>query len=209
MPVEKVCVTCGKTFSVPPSRVATAVTCSLECAAPVRGRSRSRRVELSCRHCGEAFTAPLSHAARRVYCSEVCREASPSHRAAKADAVRGKLNGMWAGGIAHHTDGYLYERRPGHPFSSNGYVLQHRLIVEDAMRDEAPSHRFIARVSGVAYLSPQIDVHHRNGDRKDNRLDNLVAMEPAAHRALHGGQLPEPGSFWPPCDPKELSMKDH
>lgn len=58
-----------------------------------------------------------------------------------------------------------------HPFATkNGYVLEHRVIVENA----------IGRL-----LDKSEVVHHKNGDKKDNRLSNLEVMTRSNHSKLH------------------------
>lgn len=63
---------------------------------------------------------------------------------------------------------YLYAKVSGHPNATrHGYVLAHRIVVENS----------IGRI-----LGPLEVVHHRNGNKKDNRPDNLEIMT----RDLHG-----------------------
>lgn len=60
--------------------------------------------------------------------------------------------------------GYILIRAPkGHPHARfDGSILEHRLMMEDHLG---------------RYLEEWELVHHRNGDRGDNRLDNLELMD--------------------------------
>jgi len=68
------------------------------------------------------------------------------------------------------TNGYVVLWRPDHPLANErGTVLEHRMILHD---------------SGIEVRGGW-DVHHRNGDRSDNRLDNLELLPRAEHQAMH------------------------
>lgn len=63
--------------------------------------------------------------------------------------------------------GYIRVLRPGHPMAgSGGYVLEHRLVMAEHLGRE---------------LLNSETVHHRNGIRDDNRLENLELWA-SAHR---------------------------
>ena len=84
--------------------------------------------------------------------------------------LSGENNHKWNGG-QHITCGYMSVRLPGHPKAmAGGYVLQHVLIMEDA----------ISRP-----LSGTEVVHHINEDKLDNRLENLCVMSDHDHKSLH------------------------
>lgn len=69
--------------------------------------------------------------------------------------------------------GYVVLYRPDHPLANDrGTVLEHRMVLHDA---------------GIE-IPPDYDVHHRNGDRSDNRLDNLELLPREAHQELHARQ---------------------
>lgn len=76
-------------------------------------------------------------------------------------------------GVSRKTDnrGYVLVWMPEHPSSNmEGYVFEHRLVVEN----------YLGR-----RLIRSENVHHRNGVKGDNRLENLemwVSMQPAGQR---------------------------
>lgn len=92
---------------------------------------------------------------------------------------------MWIGGVVQHADGYLYERSNAHPLTSNGYVHQHRLVVERHLLSTNPDSKALVQIGNNKYLDPQLVVHHKNLDRKDNRIENLQVMTNSDHQALH------------------------
>lgn len=178
------CVQCGAEFRVPPSRAATATTCSHACAVHQRARSIERKVELACKGCGKSFQVPRSHKHRRVFCSRECLEASPATRAQRASRT-GRKNGNWKGGRIPRHDGYIYVSVHDHPFASNGYVLEHRWIMERWLVKNDPASKFLTEIDGKLRLSRDFHVHHMDENKTNNRVSNLRCMTPGEHKVLH------------------------
>jgi len=68
----------------------------------------------------------------------------------------------WKGGVLIDQDGYRLVYCPGHPAAREPrkkYVLEHRLVME----------RHLGR-----YLTEKEVVHHKNKDKTDNRVENLI-----------------------------------
>jgi hypothetical protein len=84
-----------------------------------------------------------------------------------------------------HSDGYVYENCPDHPFASNGYIFQHRLVMERWLRENQPKSPFLIRLGDSLYLSPDYIVHHDDENRKRNEVGNLRCLTIAEHNRLH------------------------
>ena len=70
---------------------------------------------------------------------------------------------------------YVYAKVPNHPNSTkNGYVLAHRVIMEN----------YLGRL-----LTDSEIVHHRDGNKKNNDLNNLELMNAIEHVKYHGRQI--------------------
>lgn len=71
-------------------------------------------------------------------------------------------------------EGYVYEWCPTHPKSHFGTYQQHRLVME---------------VHLGRFLRNREVVHHKNGDRRDNRLENLeLCSSTGEHMTRHAAQ---------------------
>jgi uncharacterized protein (DUF1330 family) len=90
---------------------------------------------------------------------------------AKMSSIQRKLRVGWKGGRVKQSNGYVLISRPDHPAQSNSYVLEHRLVME----------KHLGR-----YLTRQEEIHHINGVRDDNRIENLeLFSSKAKHSAFH------------------------
>lgn len=83
---------------------------------------------------------------------------------------KGEENHNWKGGKIITPSGYVKKYSPEHPNNVIGYVLEHRLVMEEILG---------------RYLEPNEEVHHKNGIRNDNSKENLelwVKSQPAGQR---------------------------
>ena len=94
----------------------------------------------------------------------------------------GHANSYWKGGHTKHSGGYMCERVPNHPRASayGNYVFSHILVME----------RYLGRYLqwfGADDSRTEV-VHHINGVKTDNRIENLMLMSVAEHVRLHDRQ---------------------
>jgi uncharacterized phage protein (TIGR01671 family) len=85
-------------------------------------------------------------------------------------------------GPSHKTQGYVLRKVNYHPFSnSRGYVLEHRLVMEERLG------RFLFHDKEV--------VHHIDGNRENNNINNLKITSKVLHPAGHIGERNKHGQF--------------
>lgn len=87
----------------------------------------------------------------------------------KSGRFSGSKNPRWTGGRHKTQAGYISVRAPDHPLADNrGYVKEHRMVWYDA---NGP-------------IPKRWHIHHKNGDKTDNILENLELMTHRAHRMV-------------------------
>ncbi len=113
----------------------------------------------------------------RGHVSELCRRHGV--RAQRRGPRGGAGHPNWNGGSSVDGDGYVSIWMPGHPSArKSGRVLEHRLVMEAHL--------------GRTLRADEV-VHHRNGDRADNRIENLEVFASNAEHLRHEltGKLPK------------------
>lgn len=83
----------------------------------------------------------------------------------------------WLGhGKARDPRGYILVHFPDHPHAKKhtGHVYEHRLVMEAHLG---------------RYLGSNEMVHHRNGIKDDNRIENLELVDRATHITRHNPVL--------------------
>ena len=103
----------------------------------------------------------------------------------KRGAQAGERNPFWKGGRTIASNGYmLVKLLPGHHLSDvRGYAYEHRVVAEQKIGRR---------------LLPGEQVHHIDGNKLNNRPDNLEVVADTAHHRLHhrslrGQRLRRPG----------------
>ena len=87
-----------------------------------------------------------------------------------SNAKLGNKNPMWTGGKIIK-GGYVLIKNLSHPCKDGkGYIKEHRLVME----------KYLKR-----FLRKDELVHHLNGVKNDNRLENLQLISSTEHASLH------------------------
>lgn len=95
-----------------------------------------------------------------------------------SEATRKKLRPIWDKNgddkrlyRKKHSGGYILVYLPDHPAADDtGYVLEHRVVMEFHL---------------ARFLSSDEIVHHINGNKEDNRIENLSITTRADHAKMH------------------------
>lgn len=100
-------------------------------------------------------------------------------------------NPAWKGGRRIDDNGYIQILMPDHPFANDGYVAEHRLVVEERTRKEDPNNPLLVEVKGEKYLIPSCVVHHIDEVKTNNASENLMLLRnQSAHAFIHKSTLP-------------------
>lgn len=91
--------------------------------------------------------------------------------------------------------GYVYASAnlQYHPSVTSSGVLKHRLVFEAAMNDlpyDAYLDRLeVGRVDGLKFLGRRDVIHHKDGNNKNNHIDNLELTDSRGHGQEHGKEF--------------------
>lgn len=161
---ECVCPTCGKSVYRNKSQIAARAStyCSRECSyVPLRKGEYQ-----NCKLCGGQFWKKPSDKNRR-YCSKKCEV---------ADDIMRPLDRIHNGKPAKlDAKGYIMLWEPDHPgCGCRGWKSEHRMLME----------KHLGRI-----LKPTEHVHHINGIKTDNRLENLQVLDGNDHARITGAEF--------------------
>lgn len=178
--INLTCEQCGISFALKASLAKNRRFCSWACRI---ANGNATKEIVKCLNCGKEFEAYKNQ--NRQYCSLSCgisarnkTDANPSYHRdlsgennpmyGKGHLIAGENNPMygrtgpdspaWRGGRKIREDGYIMARNPDHPLASDGYVLEHRLVMEQHLG---------------RFLLPEEVVHHIDGNPSNNDINNL------------------------------------
>ena len=89
----------------------------------------------------------------------------------RSEARKGEKAANWKGGVRITKAGYRQLYRPDHHRAdTRGYVMEHIVVFEEETGVPVPKN---------------CCVHHLNGNKSDNRIQNLCMMQHTAHTVFH------------------------
>ena len=127
---------------------------------------------LSYCHCGCNETLFLKDSTNRIR-SHILGHHRRNKKATlgEYDNRSGNKSIKWQGGIRKTWNGYIIEIRKGHPRSDrDGYVRQHILVMEKHLN---------------RFLEGYEVVHHKDGNRQNNKIENLELFNSQGEHLKH------------------------
>lgn len=125
---------------------------------------RKPKIKKTCQVCGKTFEVHPCRKDTAKYCTRKCsglsQQGKPSwNKGKKLPQFSRENSHQWKGG-KYITMGYFYSRKPDHPRAmKNGYVKRANLVMEQKLG---------------RYLTKDEVVHHINGNKSDDRIENLM-----------------------------------
>lgn len=157
--VEVVCKECGKHEFVLPSRAKKYVCCSISCLSKYNSKRYNKKVILTCPICGKEYTCKQSKLKNHKTCGDSnCRK-------------------KW-----------LSKTRIG--CNNSNYKKVEDLLKETGTRYKRTKiYRHIVkeffRLNNTKEIPKNYDIHHKDADKNNNSLTNLVLIPREAHMLIH------------------------
>ena len=164
------CITCGKEFT---SYNPNPKFCSRDCRTDYMRHKIpiDRMIELYEKGLTQEEVAEKLGTSQKVIWKRMKEIGYEARVAAKRNQY-GSNNDSWKGGRVFDSRGYVLVKTPNHPRAKRqgDYVFEHILAVE----------KEIGRYLNVGEI-----IHHINGIKDDNRLNNLYITNPSEHSSMH------------------------
>lgn len=162
--------------------------CSKKCESEFR---KSKILNGCCPICGKMFHVKPYHKkkCKNNYCSMECfiesKKESMKGENNHQFGLKGEKNASWKSNKKVTNYGYIKVRCIDHPFKDcDDMIFEHRLVAEKYLLNENNS----IEINGKRYLKKEYIVHHKDGNRKNNNVDNLEIMLLSDHTKLHHKQ---------------------
>jgi hypothetical protein len=110
----------------------------------------------------------------------------------------GENNPFWKGG-RHYNEitEYHFTRRSDHPHQNNGYVANHRLVMEQYLS---------ILMDEEVFIPSEYDVHHIDENKENNSLINLEILEHGDHTIAHNS-IDMSDRYCSICGTKETKLR--
>ena len=123
-----------------------------------------------CEHCKREYKVIPSRLKNTRFCSNVCHGKHILQSREVINKIKRKYkedNPAWnKKGFSYHSDGYILIRVGNHPHAHKGWYFEHRIIME----------KHLGR-----FLQSTELIHHINGNKRDNRIENLKIISRSKH----------------------------
>lgn len=186
--IQKICLTCKKSFEVIPARL-NAKYCSQKCSGlNQRGKTKAKRnmdgVKKICLHCGKEFNVIFSKRHKTKYCSQICFDGDKKwglvncltcgkeirttknnkrYCSLKCKSI-GDANPNWAGGIK-------IEQGRTWIWKNGKYYLR--------------SHINWMKANEIYMIPEGFVIHHKDLDKSNDNPNNLALLPDGYHKSMH------------------------
>ena len=178
------CLSCYKQFYIPVNRFETAKYCSRKC----KDKENTIRIIKNCLICGKEFEHISARCNTAKYCSRLCYHRSQKGRGAKefkcatcdikfmsSPSKRYKFCTPKCRGLFHRaSEEYADFKSLRKAWVLRGYIQYCEICKYDAVKEI-------------------LGIHHRDGNRKNNKKDNLLIVCPNCHSLIHRKHIPHVG----------------
>ena len=107
----------------------------------------------------------------KEHCLKISQAHKGKHYSPKTEFKRGPAHFLWKGGRRITSKGYVHLYMPEHPSANySGHIYEHRLVMERKIGRSLKKDEFI---------------HHINGNKQDNRIENLKMVDARTHWRIH------------------------
>jgi HNH endonuclease len=196
-PKKCTCAQCGKEFERWPSKIALAKSGLQFCSNACRGAHKSAQFgghDSTCHHCGKIFRRPPSGDGKdRSFCSRACYDASRQNDVDTRNRPVGRCGKNPV--QCQHCGKTFYVKTSVLSSRTNlycsrackrlGSVTTGSHIPKEYIRRTQPRQCTVCGIDD----SDVLEIHHKDRNRKNNKLENLIVLCANCHTKIHRGLL--------------------